>query len=93
MGKDTSHKTSATIGVHKLLPKAGMFVKAKVNCGLANLLIYTRVTIAILNTQLYRQMSNTSLYPSQRETISANGESIKLLPILSLKYFSVEISL
>jgi predicted aspartyl protease len=50
-----------------------MFVKAKVNGVLTNLLINTGATATIVNTKLYRQMSNVSLSPSQREILTANG--------------------
>jgi hypothetical protein len=60
-------KTSAKVGIHKLSAEAGMFVKAKVNGVLANLLIDTGATVAIVNTKLYRQMSNVSLCSSERK--------------------------
>ena len=78
-GKNPAYKTAATVGVHKLSTEAGMFVKAKVNGVLANLLIDTGATVAIVNTKLYRQMSNVSLSPSQRKSLTANGESLQVM--------------
>jgi predicted aspartyl protease len=62
-----------------LSAEAGMFVKAKVNGVLTNLLINTGATATIVNTKLYRQMSNVSLSPSQREILTANGESLQVM--------------
>ena len=78
-GKNPAYKTSATVGVHKLSAEAGMFVKAKVNGVVANLLIDTGATVTIINTKLYKQMSNVSLSPSQREILTANGESLQVM--------------
>jgi hypothetical protein len=56
-----------------------MFVKAKVNGVLANLLIGMVATATIVNIKLYRHMSNVSLSPLQREMLTANGESLQVI--------------
>ena len=66
------------MGVHKLSPEAGMFLKAKVNGVIANLLIDTGATVTIINTKLFKQMPDVSLSPSQRDILTANGESLQV---------------
>jgi hypothetical protein len=54
-GKDPANKTSAKVDVHKLSAEAGMFAKAKANGVLANLLIDTGATVAIVNTMYHER--------------------------------------
>ena len=77
-GQDNTPKVPASVGVHKLSPEAGMFLKAKVNGVIANLLIDTGATVTIINTKLFKQMPDVSLSPSQRDILTANGESLQV---------------
>ena len=54
----TSDKTPGSVGVHKLAPEAGMFIKAKVNGVIANLLIDTGATVTLISTVFFKDMSN-----------------------------------
>jgi hypothetical protein len=47
---NTSDKTPGSVGVHKLAPEAGMFIKAKVNGVITNLLIDTGTTVTLIST-------------------------------------------
>jgi hypothetical protein len=65
------------VGVHKLAPEAGMFIKAKVNGVITNLLIDTGATVTLISTGFIKDMSNMpTLSPSQRDILTANGESL-----------------
>jgi predicted aspartyl protease len=75
----TSDKTPGSVGVHKLAPEAGMFIKAKVNGVITNLLIDTGATVTLISTGFIKDMSNMpTLSPSQRDILTANGESLKV---------------
>jgi predicted aspartyl protease len=47
-----------------------MFVKAKINGVLANVLIDTGATVKIVSAKLYRQLSNVNLSPSQASMLT-----------------------
>jgi predicted aspartyl protease len=67
------------VGVHKLAPEAGMFIKAKVNGVITNLLIDTGATVTLISTGFFKDMNNMpTLSPSQRDILTANGESLKV---------------
>jgi predicted aspartyl protease len=67
------------VGVHKLAPEADMFIKAKVNGVITNLLIDTGATVTLISTGFIKDMSNMpTLTPSQRDILTANGESLKV---------------
>ena len=75
----TSDKTPGSVGVHKLAPEAGMFIKAKVNGVNTNLLIDTGATVTLISTSFFKDMNNMpTLSPSQRDILTANGESLKV---------------
>jgi hypothetical protein len=55
------------VGVHKLAPEAGMFIKAKVNGVITNLLIDTGAPVTLISTGFFKEMNNMpTLSPSQR---------------------------
>jgi predicted aspartyl protease len=67
------------VGVHKLAPEAGMFIKAKVNGVITNLLIDTGATVTLISTGFFKDMNNKpTLSPSQRDILTANRESLKV---------------
>ena len=75
----TSDKTPGSVGVHKLAPEAGMFIRAKVNGVITNLLIDTGATVTLISTVFFKDMSNMpTLSSSQRDILTANGESLKV---------------
>lgn len=89
MGKDTTHKTSATISLSKLA-KSWNVCESKSQLYFSQFSdIYASYRNNIKHTavQTYAQCEPIPI------TITANGESLKLLTILSLKHFSVQISL
>ena len=56
-----------------------MFIKAKVNAVITNLLIDTGATVTLISTGFIKDMSNMpTLSPSQRDILTANGESLKV---------------
>jgi hypothetical protein len=48
--------------VHKLAPEAGMFIKAKVNGIITNLLIDTGATVTLISTESQAPESHLRLY-------------------------------
>jgi hypothetical protein len=50
------NETSGSVGVHKLAPEAGMFIKAKVNGVNTNLLIDTGATVTLISTSFFKDM-------------------------------------
>jgi predicted aspartyl protease len=72
----TSDKTPDSVGVHKLAPEAGMFIKAKVNGVTTNLLIDTGATVTLISTSFFKDMNNMpTLSPSQRDILTAISKS------------------
>ena len=74
--KETANKTPNSVGVHKLSQEAGMYVKASINGAAANLLIDTGATVTLVSSKLFKTMSHASLSPSQRDILTANGETL-----------------
>ncbi|VDI67236.1 Hypothetical predicted protein [Mytilus galloprovincialis] len=69
--------TPGTVGVHKLSPDAGMFLKAKVNEIVTDLLIDTGATVTVISTKMFQKMSTIPhLIPTKRDMITANGDSL-----------------
>ena len=65
--------------MNKLAPEAGMFINAKVNGVITNLLIDTGATVTLISTVFFKDMSNMpTLSPSQGDILTANGESLKV---------------
>ena len=65
--------------MNKLAPEAGMFINAKVNGVITNLLIDTGATVTLISAGFFKDMSNMpTLSPSQGDILTANGESLKV---------------
>ncbi|CAC5414114.1 unnamed protein product [Mytilus coruscus] len=76
---EKSDSTPRKVGVHKLSPDAGMFLKAKVNGIITDLLIDTGATVTVISTKMFTKMSNMpNLIPTERDILTANGDSLLL---------------
>ncbi|CAC5368128.1 Retrovirus-related Pol polyprotein from transposon 412 [Mytilus coruscus] len=74
---EKSDSTPGKVGVHKLSPDAGMFLKAKVNGIITDLLIDTGATVTVISAKMFQKMSNMpNLIPTERDIITANGDSL-----------------
>ncbi|CAC5412259.1 unnamed protein product [Mytilus coruscus] len=71
--------TLGKVAVHKLSPDAGMFLKAKVNGIITDLLIDTGATVTVISTKMFQKMLNMpNLIPTERDIITANGDSLHM---------------
>ncbi|VDI32101.1 Hypothetical predicted protein [Mytilus galloprovincialis] len=74
---ENSDSTPGKVGVHKLFPDAGMFLKAKVNGIITDLLIDTGATVTVISTKMFKKMSNMPyLIPTERDILTASGHSL-----------------
>ncbi|CAG2239410.1 unnamed protein product [Mytilus edulis] len=74
---ENSDSTPGKVGVHKLFPDAGMFLKAKVNGIITDLLIDTGATVTVISTKMFKKMSNMPyLTPTERDILTASGHSL-----------------
>ncbi|CAG2217205.1 unnamed protein product [Mytilus edulis] len=74
---ENSDTTPGKVGVHKLFPDAGMFLKAKVNGIITDLLIDTGATVTVISTKMFKKMSNMPyLTPTERDILTASGHSL-----------------
>ncbi|CAG2249214.1 unnamed protein product [Mytilus edulis] len=74
---ENSDSTPGKVGVHKLFHDAGMFLKAKVNGIITDLLIDTGATVTVISTKMFKKMSNMpSLIPTERDILTASGHSL-----------------